>query len=163
MGISFRGLPARKLDNGKKRVMKMYVYKVGWGSYEESEYTELYHDQRFTDEDLEKMVFDAVINVLSEIVKSDFDKICLREDGIAYEEIHSKVVTVLQEKHGFTKVQYQASWSIFGWPSLTDKNSWRGQRDEPLDRLYESIPKDVRDAINEMGSNRRKKDMGEEV
>jgi len=45
----------------------MYFYKIGYFSPEESDYVELWHEEKFTDEEIEKMVHGVVRDALENI------------------------------------------------------------------------------------------------
>ncbi len=133
--------------------MTIYAYKIGWGSYEESDYTELYHTSRFGTDALERLVFDAVVEVLENIIVDRPTNFSFLEDGISYSEIHDDVIETLIVKRGFSKVQYEAEWGIVGWPSITCDKSWSGQRGTVLDRLHNTIPEQVSKKINSMAKS----------
>lgn len=129
-----------------------YLYKVGYGSYEDSAYAELTHETCYSEEELHKLIVNAIIKVLESIMDNQC-KVSLDEEGVSYEEIHDHVITELIVHDGFKKVAYQAQWSCFGWPSIVSEDSWKGQRDETLNKIYSEIPEKLRTAIIERGTN----------
>ena len=133
----------------------MYIYNVGFGSYEESEYAQLAFDQELTPDQLHEYVSQAIIKVLSDIVESNPRRISY--DGVSYQDIHEDVIRELKTV-GFQEIKFNAEWSCFGWPSLTDQDSWSGQRDDTLDRLYREIPEELKTQINRLAENHRNRD-----
>jgi hypothetical protein len=127
----------------------VYLYRVGYGSYEDSEYFELMHADKLSCEYLHKVVVQCINGVLKDIISGKI-KICLMEDGVSYEDINEDVINKMIQFYGFKKVEYQAKWSVFGWPSITCDKSWGEQRGDVLIRVTEEIPQDIKDKINEM-------------
>ena len=110
----------------------------------------------YSENELHKIVVDAIIRVLKSILNNNC-RICLDEEGISYEEIHDHVISELIMHDGFEPVKYQAKWSCFGWPSIVNEDSWRGQRCDALKNIYSEIPKDLRDTIVKRGAEAYKK------
>ena len=115
--------------------MKKYVYNIGYNTYEESEYTQLLHKEKYTIDELRSIIHEACVKAIKKRKKEDF---CFVS---SYQTIHDKVTNILVEDYGFERVAYQAIWSIFGWPSMFDKNSWEGQRDEENELLNKYLLK----------------------
>jgi hypothetical protein len=133
----------------------MFIYNVGYGSYEESEYTQLMFYRELTPDQLHKYVSDAIIRVLTNITNNKYEDLYMY-DGISCQEIHEHVIEELKTV-GFQEITFTAKWSCFGWPSLTNNEYWSGQRDEVLDKLFNEIPDDLKTQINEMSKNYRNK------
>lgn len=131
----------------------MFIYNVGYGSYEESEYTQLMFNELLTPEQLHKYVSDAVIRVLTDITNN---KEISMYNGLSYQEIHELVIDELKTV-GFQEIKFAAEWSCFGWPSLTDNEDWSGQRDKVLDQLFNEIPEDIKIKINKMSKDYKNK------
>lgn len=136
-----------------------FSYKVGYGSYEESQFAELIHEAQYSAEELHAIVVKAIIRVLEGVISKKYDPF-LMDDGISYEEVHEFLIEELKAD-GFKEVQYQAEWSCFGWPSITDADSWKGQRGDMLDRIFSEIPDELKAEINARGKKRRAKDDAE--
>lgn len=133
----------------------MFIYNVGFGSYEESEYAQLAFDQELTPDQLHEYVSNAIIKVLSDTVKNKHSRISY--DGVSYQDIHEDVIRELKAV-GFQEIKFNAEWSCFGWPSLTNKDSWSLQRDDKLDQLYREIPEELKTRINRLAENHRNRD-----
>lgn len=133
----------------------MYLYKIGYGSYEDSCFTEFTHEEKFSEEELNSLVISAIIRAL-EGVASGENECFLMKDGVSYEDIQTFVDEEL-EKDGFVPTKYQARWSCFGWPSLVSKDAWIGQRGDVLDQIYDKIPVELREKIVKMGREWTKK------
>lgn len=129
----------------------MYLYKIGYGSYEESEYETMTFPSKLSEEELHQKVLNAIIKVLQGVLDGKYDDVYADEEGIRYESIHRSVVDELHND-GFKSVEYAGTWSCFGWPSLVSNISWQGQRGEILDRLFAEIHNDLKEKIIEFGT-----------
>lgn len=144
-----------------------YFYKIGWDSYEESEFTELWHECMFTKAALKKKIYASTVKVLENLVKNesnlkDEDYIFspINERGVRYERLHSLVIEELIKNHGFHPIEYTETWSTFGWVSVCDKKDWKGQRVKENDEMYNAIPKSLLiklRKIQKLGRNKRMK------
>jgi len=124
----------------------MFTYKIGYGSYEESEFVELQHENEYSNDQLHEIVVQAIKAVLADVIQTDEYFV---ESGPSYQHIHDQVIEKLLSEHGFRKVEYRATWSVFGWPSLTDPKDWQGQRDDVLDKIFGALPISLIDAVND--------------
>ena len=43
----------------------MYIYNIGYHSYEESEYIQIYHQKKFNDKEFGEIVMRVVVNILN--------------------------------------------------------------------------------------------------
>jgi len=130
----------------------MYLYKVGFYSYEENSYAILSHENKF--ESLDDFMLEAVTHVLEKIAKNVGGRIYIGPHGPEYEYIHKEVIEYLINNFGFKEVDYQATWSVFGWASLTDNSSWEYDRDDQLQELTERLPKDLVERLNKITKER---------
>jgi hypothetical protein len=124
----------------------MYTYKIGYGSYEESEFVELQHENEYSNDQLHEIVVIAIKAVLTDLIHLDE---YFGENGPNYQDIHDQVIEKLLLEHDFRQVDYRASWSVFGWPSLTDPKDWEGQRDNVIDKIFGALPIGLIDAVND--------------
>ena len=128
-----------------------YVYCVGYGSYEESEFEYLCSNECLDKYQFRYIVHNAVNDVLKDIIEGiDTDTMIVNENGPSYQDIHDKVIIKLLEKYNFTKLNVHAEWSCFGWPSITDNNDWEKQRGDELNNLCNNIDEDIKHDINKM-------------
>ncbi len=58
-----------------------------------------------------------------------------------FEEIFSEVMEDLIKNCGFKQIEFDAEFSIFGWPHIQEKDDWKGERGELLDKLADFIKK----------------------
>lgn len=107
----------------------MHIYNFGYYSHEESEYIQLYHKNKFSKQEFEEIVMTSA----AKIIDKGSNK------NISFQDIFLDVIDDLIKNYGFKKVDFDAEFSIFGWPSILDKNDWEGQRDELLDKLADFI------------------------
>lgn len=109
-----------------------YFYEIGYGSPEESEFSSLTHESKLTEDDIDTMIIEAIIKIVE-----DAENIYIS----GYEDMHHSVIEYLVQEKGFEKVEYEEKWSVFGWPSLFDKEDWGEQRGEKLNKITEELNK----------------------
>ena len=107
----------------------MHIYNLGYYSHEESEYIQLSHDNKFTQKEFEEIVMNSAARI--------FDK--ESDKNISFQDIFLDVVDDLIKNCGFKKVDFEAEFSVFGWPHIMDKDDWKGERDKLLDKLTDFI------------------------
>ncbi len=127
-----------------------YIYRVGYGSYEESEFAYLCNDECLDKYQLSYMVECAVNDVLKDIIDRNINITIVNENGPSYQNIHDIVIKKLLEKYNFEEIKIQSKWNCFGWPSITDYTDWGEQRDDTLNKLCDSIDEDIKHDINKM-------------
>lgn len=96
-------------------------YKIGYGTYEESEYTELEHEHYFPEELLTEMI----TKYIEELIPGVHD----------YQGAHEHVIKRLIEKDGFKRVEYDVEWSVFGWGSLFETRNFNDIEDKNLSTI----------------------------
>ncbi len=77
--------------------------------------------------------------------------------GPTFEHLLPWVVDELIEKDGFRRLEFQARFSCFGWPSVTCRDDWRGQRGGNLDWLNRRIPKTLAKKCTTIGNRHDRK------
>ena len=147
--------------------MEMFIYKIGWNSYEEYSVRNFTHDEYFTDEQLEEMVGQAIIDTLERSLgdtargflknneidmggdnkNSDLVTSCIRFDEIL--RLSSCFIAEL-EKMGFTLVEdvYDGSCVLFGWAKVCDNEWERETRNSATGKIRDRIPQDYKDQIH---------------
>jgi hypothetical protein len=129
----------------------MYFYRIGYASFEDSDFYELVHKDKFSKEEFESFVFKATIRVLEGVITGKYKgEFCSALEGLSFERILEDVVKELVKVDGFENLKYQAEWSCFSWPSITEDKSWTRQRGAELERLTDAIPDELKEKINEM-------------
>ncbi|MBI2671918.1 hypothetical protein HYX16_03210 [Candidatus Woesearchaeota archaeon] len=116
--------------------MKKYVYSIGYHSYEESEYVQLYHKNKFSNKAFRKIVIKAVINLLK---KWKIEK----GGGITFQNIFFSVIDELIKEFHFEKLEFTARFDIFGWADILNEKDWEGVRDKELNELTNEIKKQI--------------------
>lgn len=110
-----------------------YNYKIGYYSHEESDYIELQHEKKFSDNELTELIAEATVETIKKMRKAgDYThsfQYIFRKDLIQY----------LIEKIGFKRIEYELCWNIFGWGSVFDKKDWKEDRDDHLDKITEAV------------------------
>lgn len=113
----------------------MYLYKIGYTSYEEAPQIVLAHEALWTQQEFERLIYEVTAQVIEQTTRVD-QKDDYREGLYTseqrFEDYYEKVAEVLVEERGFRRVQYQASFMPFGWPSIFNSDDWKSDRDEQL-------------------------------
>jgi hypothetical protein len=118
----------------------MHIYNIGYSSYEESDYYQLYHEKKFSKEEFEEMVAKATINVLKD---SDEDSYFM----LTFQQILYAVVKELIKNFGFKEVEFDAKFEVFGWADIADEKDWEHDRDEQLNLLTKAVTKEFGDSF----------------
>jgi hypothetical protein len=111
----------------------MYNYKIGYTTMEENEFIELTHENQYSKEEIEEMVFKASIKTIKGNIKNNSNHIH------SFSSLLSPVVQYFVAELGFKAVEFESEFKVFGWPSIYDNNDWQGQRGEVLERLTSEI------------------------
>lgn len=114
----------------------MYIYNIGYGTREESDYYQLYHKQRFTKSKFEMIVSKAVAKILRSM-KQD------QRERATFQDILYAVVDELT-KSGFERVKFDAEFDVFGWAHILDKKDWNIDRDEQLNFLTRTVSRELK-------------------
>lgn len=120
-----------------------YNYKIGYYSHEESDYVELQHEKKFSDDELTEMIADATVETIKKMKQIDNDYTHSFRD--IFED--PGLIQYLIEKFGFKRIEYELCINIFGWGSVFDKSDWKGDRGDHLDKIT--------DAVNKAGFTRK--------
>lgn len=115
-----------------------YNYKIGYYSHEESNYVELQHEKKFSDEELTEMISEYTVYIIK-IMKQNDDYIHSFQD--IFNSGDQGIIQYLKEKYGFNDIEYELFWSVFGWASIFDKSDWKGDRDNHLEKIADVVNK----------------------
>ena len=124
-----------------------YNYKIGYHSYEESDYVELQHEKKFSDNELTEMIVEATVETIKKKKKAD-DYLHSFQD--VFNSEYPSLIKYLIGKFDFKLIEYELTWSIFGWASIFDKTDWTEDRGKHLDKII--------DAVNRAGFTRKDDD-----
>ena len=116
----------------------MYLYKIGYTSCEESGFWDLWHEQKFTQDDLTNMIAEAIIALKPQIHKDDEEYTDNLQEYFEHYK-RENIASWLIENKGFKSVDFQEIWSAFGWASVFDINDWESYRDETDKKLVAKI------------------------
>jgi len=107
----------------------MYFYKIGYTSYEESDYVELQHELCFTKEQITDMLADAIVALWEDVFKDkdigDIEyptKMQLYYFFDTYNE--HNIGSWLIKNKGFLPVVYQEIFSLWGWFAFNKPETW---------------------------------------
>ena len=125
-----------------------YIYDIGYDSYEGSEYIQMYFDKKLTGEELEKYVQEATITALTKALNDGYGKDAfifwgLERRGITFQDLFDYIIKELENK-GFERVNFDSSFSCFGWTSIVQEEDWDYAENSSIDRLVKVIPNELK-------------------
>jgi hypothetical protein len=124
----------------------MHLYKVGYGSYEDSGDVTLSHEKLFSKEEFNKMAVEASVAVvrkayaredgsrwsaIDDLSRSDSERYPNHELH-SFSDIYWDVAKEMCEMFGFKEVKFAAGFFCFGWASIFDQADWDSDRDDEL-------------------------------
>ena len=108
----------------------MPVYQIGYGTCEESEFWEFEHDDVLTKDDLRQIVEDCLLEVMDmeagKFGEGGFHKgLYVGDDGPTFQSLMGEPAFMcLLKDRGFRQIQYEESFSLFGWASAIKPGDW---------------------------------------
>jgi len=105
----------------------MYKYKIGYYTFEESDYVELEHAKKFSRGDITKFIAEAIVAIASPIKE-------LKSWDLTFESLFNgltgklSIINWLIENKGFKIINYELVWGVFGWGNAFDKNDWQTEK-----------------------------------
>jgi hypothetical protein len=106
----------------------MFLYKVGYNSYEECPEIVLAHHRDIPGEEFEDLCLSCCEAVAKGMVASG-------ESLHNFSDMYEKVADMLVERAGFEHADFSASFSPFGWASVLDNEDWATQRGDELNKI----------------------------
>jgi len=95
----------------------MYKYKIGYADYDDSEFVELEHEEKFTKDELTTMIGLAVVAAVRDF-KADDDEYVHGFNDVMN---HGSMCGHLMLMYGFKPVRYEVCWEALGHVSLFDE------------------------------------------
>jgi len=111
-------------------INKMYIYNIGYHTYEENEYVQLYHKKKFSKKEFENIIIQITKNILKNKTK---------KEHLCFQDILPEVIEELIKEFDFKEIKFDAEFNVFGWADIFDKMDWENDRDEQLNRFTEGI------------------------
>lgn len=96
----------------------MFIYQVGYSSYEESPRYLLQSDLEYTENQFNDLVSDCFANVYKN--KSDKQNVDYSVDNLL-----SEVIQYLKNNFGFIDFVPKCTFMPFGWASVSDSEHWK--------------------------------------
>lgn len=114
----------------------MKIYNIGYYSYEESQYWQFYHEEDYTEKQLNKIVFECLWEgyLVEKEKNSKFE--WAEDQPISYSDMFGygrEVFCEEMEKRGFKQVEYAKTVSMFGWSS-PESSTWGSNSKDPVMR-----------------------------
>lgn len=119
----------------------IYLYKISYGSFEDSSTICLTHTAKYSKNDLNKMIAEIALNYLK-----NEDKLFDEEDKLYFdaelntfstlflcndcEKTYDKpyIAHKLITEYGFKMLEFETEWHCEGWASLINLESWKNSR-----------------------------------
>lgn len=119
----------------------MYIYKIGYFSYEESPHRYLTHEVLFTQEEFDQLIGGALVALVTEQLSRPIPEYFpIRIFSDLFPDL---LADFLIRDKGFSELKIAASNSVFGWssvhPSLTGSSSFSSEADSSPPTLAASI------------------------
>jgi len=147
----------------------MHIYNVGYGTYEESSYTQFISDRQLGDDELSVIVEDCLFECLKIEIKAEINYKKQNPDPDPYyhrDTITTNGMKILSPtmgdlfatcdndkyggafrsemaKRGLKPVEFKESLSVFGWVSSVDSTSWGDQNDDITRGIANNLRKRV--------------------
>lgn len=109
---------------------KVYIYDIGYYTYEESGNWQLVSKKKYTKEELSDVISDVfkIVNDLGgynleSYEKSKGGKLYKPKDGYQVEQLFPSVIKYLVDFYEFELLEFENDYNIFGWASV-EKNDW---------------------------------------
>lgn len=111
----------------------MPLYRLGWGSHEESDEVSLEHDDTFTDAQVFDLMRGAYVVVAKRIVAKE------SRDYPTIGNMFGSVVEYLCSHNGFRRLQYTKTLFLSGWSHAFDPEHGFCEDDEDTSRIIDAI------------------------
>ena len=121
-------------DNTRRGEATM-IYELSYGSYEDSERYLLQKERKLGDRPFDDDVHEATLKVIKE--KMTDGKVSKYE--LHFDSLIDPVKNKLVEDYGYTEILPDATFNIFGWASVVEKDDWEYDRDEKLNKLTDYL------------------------
>ena len=142
-----------------------YVYSVGYGSYEESEYVQITHDKKFTIEQLREMINNTVKKMILNISVDEhgYTSLGYGDDGYGFQNevtyridfpdmMYRGLIDNLCTDYGFQRLVFECGYDVWGWANIFD-NDWDSETNDEdtksLRALAQNDP-DIKNKIEEV-------------
>jgi len=137
----------------------LYSYEIGFWTHEESDYTTLLHEKKFTEDEMIDMIAEAIVEIndkdkfvhdmthidISEEEKEDMWKELKKQEEYHkrewFEDIYPIVISYLIENKGFKSSSVDMRLDFFGWANPQDKDSWEMECGKIDNKLAKKITK----------------------
>jgi len=109
------------------------IYMFGYGTFEESGYIYLLHDETFTYDEFENMIFESAYKFIMEEKKNE--RHCLHDFG----DVDYGISEIMIKDYGFKPLKPDVSWTCFGWGSIFSTDDMYDENDEENVRLIKYL------------------------
>ena len=126
-----------------------YLYNIGYYSCEESRYRQYFHEQKFSNKELNALIADCLEDVLKGVLRRgapqgitfqslmEMDQIWIKKRK-EYVLVHPSFEVALRQR-GFRPAKFTAEFRIFGWASSVELGGWSSYTDDQEVKLQEHL------------------------
>lgn len=154
----------------------MYIYEIGYGTYEESMYKQYIHKSCYNENELFEVVADCICTIAPEIFKKEYEqtlesfKYVTSQEDISefykteeeyvknYYKIHFNSVLYSDEfadeleKRGFKLIKFEATCSLFGWEDVLNPN-WTRHKDYKEKEISKRVKEVLKEKFTDKNGN----------
>jgi hypothetical protein len=123
-----------------------FVYDIGYGTCEESQYWQYMHEEKFTSDEIQKIVEDCLFEVIEYVsgLKTEprdlMNRLHFLESGPSFQglmgtpKFHERL-----KKRGFKAIEFEAKCNLFGWASAIKPGDWDCHADSTDGKFQENL------------------------
>lgn len=122
---------AKEYHENEMKKPRMFVYSVGYYSYEESPRYLLQSEKEYNQNQFDELLSDCFARAYKENIKTESVE---DDDGLldSVEYLLRDVIKILKNDFGFIDFKPQAIFIPFGWASTKDSSNWKRSEDNQL-------------------------------
>ena len=122
----------------------VYVYRIGYGSPEDSDYSYYEHTKKYNQGHLENIVVACAVEALREL-KAPYSNYQHRRKPHWSDIIQDFHFEGALKDRGFKKIKPHQTFSVFGWSEAETSDDWKSYKASREKRMAGKIRKKLRD------------------
>lgn len=108
----------------------MYLYRIGYTTYEECPYTVLVSDKKYSQDEFTRLITQAIA-IFIDGQDEEFFEYRVTDD-LDFSRIYSEFLEWFVVAYSFKTVEYTAGFSVFGWTGLSNGGRWEDDTPDPI-------------------------------
>ena len=127
----------------------MYIYNFGYGSYEDSVYYQLYHEEKYSEDEFREILHRATVYVLLRHLEEQEEHLDKGDEDLVYfspryENLVRDIRDILISDFGFSKLKFEAEVYYFGWANILTKGDWSREQNSNNEKLTEYLAENLK-------------------